>query len=115
MRIGSIVIRCHEFDQMIKFWQEALHYIPPGTGEGRLGCLVRSREQGSKSVVPGPRFLCASPQLDSPRPLVVRSERRSRSIVALGARRYPWTYRPGADFVVLQDPDGNLFCVVQRS
>jgi len=24
-----------------------------------------------------------------------------------------WRYRPGADFVVLEDPDGNLFCVVQ--
>jgi hypothetical protein len=36
-------------------------------------------------------------------------------LVALGARRYPWRYRPGADFVVLEDPDGNLFCAVQRS
>ena len=33
---------------------------------------------------------------------------------ALGARRYPWRYRTGADFVVLEDPDGNLFCVVQK-
>lgn len=36
-------------------------------------------------------------------------------LVALGARRYPWRYRPNADFVVLQDPDGNLFCVVQKA
>jgi hypothetical protein len=34
-------------------------------------------------------------------------------LVALGARRYPWRYNPEADFVVLEDPDGNLFCVVQ--
>jgi hypothetical protein len=34
--------------------------------------------------------------------------------VALDAQRYPWRYRPGADFVVLEDPDGNLFCVVQK-
>ncbi len=34
-------------------------------------------------------------------------------LVGLGARRYPWRYHPGADFVVLEDPDGNLFCVVQ--
>jgi biopolymer transport protein ExbD len=31
-----------------------------------------------------------------------------------GARRYPWRYSAGSDFVVLEDPDGNLFCVVQR-
>jgi len=34
-------------------------------------------------------------------------------LITLGATRYPWRYRPGADFVVLEDPDGNLFCVVQ--
>jgi len=31
-----------------------------------------------------------------------------------GATRYPWRYKPGDDFVVLEDPDGNLFCVVQK-
>jgi hypothetical protein len=34
--------------------------------------------------------------------------------VQLGARRYPWRYRPQADFVVLEDPGGTLFCVVQK-
>jgi hypothetical protein len=28
MRIGSIVFMCHEFDRMLAFWQEALHYVP---------------------------------------------------------------------------------------
>jgi len=30
----------------------------------------------------------------------------------LGARRVEWEYPPDADFVVLADLDGNLFCVV---
>ena len=34
-------------------------------------------------------------------------------LVKLGARQYPWRYEPDADYVVLEDPDGNLFCVVQ--
>ena len=34
-------------------------------------------------------------------------------LVTLGARRYPWRYPVDADFVVLEDPDGNLFCVVE--
>ena len=33
----------------------------------------------------------------------------------MGATRYPWRYKTGDDFVVLEDPDGNLFCVVQRN
>ena len=28
IKIGSIVIACYEFDKMLAFWQEALHYIP---------------------------------------------------------------------------------------
>ena len=34
-------------------------------------------------------------------------------LVKLGASRYPLRFKPGDDFVVLEDPDGNLFCVVQ--
>src|SRR5437773_4144366 len=32
-----------------------------------------------------------------------------------GDPRYPWRYKPGRDFVVLQDPSGNLFCVVEKA
>jgi Glyoxalase-like domain len=31
----------------------------------------------------------------------------------LGAARVPWEYSPDPDFVVLADPSGNEFCVVQ--
>ena len=34
-------------------------------------------------------------------------------MIQLGAKPYPWRYEPEADYVVLEDPDGNLFCVVQ--
>ncbi|GGK40113.1 hypothetical protein GCM10010124_36030 [Pilimelia terevasa] len=34
-------------------------------------------------------------------------------LIALGAARVDWdAYPPGADFVVLADPDGNRFCVI---
>jgi len=28
LRIGSIVIHCHEFERMTEFWQQALGYVP---------------------------------------------------------------------------------------
>ena len=34
-------------------------------------------------------------------------------LIALGATRYPRRYSPDEDFIVLEDPDGNRFCVVQ--
>jgi hypothetical protein len=36
-------------------------------------------------------------------------------LLALGAQRVPWTYPENASFVVLADPEGNLFCVVDTS
>ena len=34
-------------------------------------------------------------------------------LVEIGATRYPRRYSTGEDFIVLEDPDGNRFCVVQ--
>jgi len=28
MKIGSIVINCNEFDKMLTFWQETIHFTP---------------------------------------------------------------------------------------
>lgn len=33
-------------------------------------------------------------------------------LISLGARRVDWEYPDDADFIVLADPDGNLFCVI---
>jgi hypothetical protein len=34
-------------------------------------------------------------------------------LVGIGATRVDWDYEPAADYIVLADPDGNRFCVVQ--
>jgi hypothetical protein len=34
-------------------------------------------------------------------------------LLKLGAQHVNWRYPKGADYVVLADPDGNKFCVVQ--
>jgi catechol 2,3-dioxygenase-like lactoylglutathione lyase family enzyme len=36
-------------------------------------------------------------------------------LLKLGATRHPQEYEPDDDFVVLEDPDGNLFCVVDTT
>ena len=114
MRIGSIVIHCHEFDQMTEFWQAALRYSPrePARGgwvvlrdpEGRgpnLSLLARDRRCAKRSWL----------HLD------LYTDNRDGEVgrlLAMGAQRYPWRHRKGADFVVLEDPNGNLFCLVQK-
>ena len=36
-------------------------------------------------------------------------------LLKLGATRHPQTYDPEDDFIVLEDPDGNLFCVIDTT
>jgi catechol 2,3-dioxygenase-like lactoylglutathione lyase family enzyme len=114
LQIGSIVIRCYEFDEMMAFWQEALHYVPrypPESGwvilrdpEGRGPNIsldrVPERRSGKRGWI----------HLDLYTP---NQEEEVERLVRLGAERYPWRYKPDDDFVVLRDPDDNLFCVVQ--
>lgn len=38
-----------------------------------------------------------------------------KRLLKLGAIRHAQTYDPEDDFIVLEDPDGNLFCVVDTT
>jgi len=115
VRIGSIVMHCSEFERTVAFWQDALHYVP--REPARNGWVVLQDPEGK-----GPNLSFQARD--------TRRERRSwlhvdlyadnkdgevERLVKLGARRYPWRYRPRSDFVVLEDPGGTLFCVVQVS
>ena len=117
LRIGSIVIRCYAFERMVQFWLAALGYeqqhADPNGGFVILGDPAGTGPNVSIDAAPVRRTgkrgwlhldLYAQDQ-------AVEVER----LVQLGAGRYPWRYQPGADFVVLEDPDGNLFCVVQQN
>jgi catechol 2,3-dioxygenase-like lactoylglutathione lyase family enzyme len=115
-RIGSIVIRCREFEKMLRFWQEALHYVPKEPPKG--GWVILRDPSGR-----GPNV--SLDHVDDKRVgrrsrlhLDLYTEDQAREVerlVGLGATRYPWRYEPGADFVVLADPDDNLFCVIQAA
>ncbi|GAC1460439.1 MAG: VOC family protein [Candidatus Limnocylindrales bacterium] len=114
MRIGSVVIRCFEFDAMLAFWQAALHYVPrePPTD----GWVVLRDPAGRGPNVSLDRFPEKRTGRRSRLHLDLYTSEREGEVtrlVGLGAARYPWRYRPGDDFVVLEDPDGNLFCVIQ--
>lgn len=113
MKIGSIVFACHQFDRMLAFWQEALRYVPRDPPSDGWVVLRDPKGEGpnvSLDRVPTPRRSRSRLHLDL---YATDREAEVERLVGLGATRYPWRYKPGADFVVLEDPDGNLFCVVQ--
>jgi hypothetical protein len=116
LRIGSIVIRCFEHERMIAFWREALRYE-----------IVHASPAGNFVILGDPNGRGPNVSLDrTPEPrtgkrgwihldLYTADQRAEvERLVCAGAKRYPWRYPPTADYVVLEDPDRNLFCVVQH-
>lgn len=114
VRIGSIVVRCYEYDRMLAFWQEALHYEVGHTDPN--GGWVILRDPAGK----GPNLsLDQSPSKRTGKRswlhldlYTTNLQGEVERLLRLGATRYPWRYGPAADYVVLEDPDRNLFCVV---
>jgi len=117
MKIGSIVIRSYEFDKMLAFWQQALHYVPREPATSGSGRSSRPSGEGAEPVFE-PRFERNVPasEADCTSTCTQQSRGGSRTFnQRWGDPRYPWRYKPGRDFVVLQDPSGNLFCVVEKA
>jgi predicted enzyme related to lactoylglutathione lyase len=113
IRVGSIVIRVDDLERQTEFWTAVLDYLPrdddsedfrllrPRDGVGPNVSLDRVR---STLQVP-PRI-----HLD----LYAEDQAAEvRRLIALGATEVHWDKRPlDADYVILADPEGNRFCVV---
>jgi Glyoxalase-like domain len=112
MKIGSIVIDCNDFDRMSVFWRDALRYVPREPAEDDWVVL---RDPDGRSVnvslqqVPEEASGKNRLHLDL---YTNDQEREVERLLEIGATRYPRTPEPDEDFIVLEDPEGNLFCVV---
>lgn len=114
--MGSIVIRVDDLARQKAFWTAALDYVArddhpddfvllrPRDGRGPNISLDRVRSE----VHLPPRI-----HLD------LYAEDQAAEIdrlIGLGASRVDWKGRPpDADYVILEDPEGNRFCVVDAS
>jgi hypothetical protein len=114
MHVGSVVIDCNDFPRMLAFWQQALRYVPRDAPEE--GWVVLRDPDGvrvnvSLQKVPEPRTGKNRLHLDL---YTDRQQEEVERLLALGATRHPRPPEPGDDFVLLQDPEGNVFCVVDK-
>jgi predicted enzyme related to lactoylglutathione lyase len=113
IRVGSIVIRVDDLARQTQFWTEALHYVPrdetsddfvllrPPDSVGPNVSLDRAR-----STVHLPPRIHLDLYADDQAAEVAR-------LVGLGATEIHWDKRPpDADYVILEDPEGNRFCVI---
>jgi hypothetical protein len=99
---------------MLAFWQSALGYVPQSPPED--GWVILTDPTGK-----GPNI--SLDRVERPPPLgdVSRvhldfytddGKGEVERLLGLGATRYEREASPDDDFVVLVDPDGNRFCVV---
>ena len=115
IRVGSIVIRVDDLDRQAEFWRQVLGYerkidrhdfvlLAPTDGNGPNVSLDAMR---SEAQTP-PRIhldLYADDQASE-----------VQRLIGLGATEVHWERRPpDADYVILADPEGNRFCVIDAS
>jgi Glyoxalase-like domain len=103
--VGSIVIRCRRFDEMLaqRPPQDGWVILTDPSGKGPNISLDRCED-------PPPLGETSRVHIDF---YTDDSEREVERLLSLGATRYEREARPDDDFVVLVDPDGNRFCVVE--
>ena len=113
LRIGSIVLRVDDLERQTEFWEAALGY-------------VRREETSDDFVLLRPRDgIGPNLSLDLARSTVQLPPRihldlyaedqagEVERLKALGATEVHWDKRPpDADYVILADPEGNRFCVI---
>ncbi|UCH38322.1 MAG: VOC family protein [Candidatus Bathyarchaeota archaeon] len=100
---------------MVTFWQEALHYLPRAPAkDGR----VVLQDPAKRSMNVSLNQISEKPRMRNWIHLDLYTSNREGEVnrlIRIGATRHPQTYEPDDDFIVLEDPDGNLFCVVNKN
>ena len=105
LRIGSVVLNVRDLQRAGSFWGQALGYSPRPSNPA---FLAPEQPDGVRVHLDEDDAMHLDLWADDEAEQLAEVER----LVALGAVRVDWTYPADADFVVLADPDGNLFCVI---
>ncbi len=117
LRIGSIVLRVDDVRRQTEFWQAALGYVRRDDGTSDDFVLL-----GPPDGV-GPHLsldqVRSALQIPPRLHLDLYTDDQAREVtrlIALGATEIHWDKRPpDADYVILADPEGNRFCVVDTA
>ena len=114
LRIGSIVLRVDDLERQAEFWSGALGYVRRGAGDSDDFVLLRPRDGNGPNV----SLDCHRSRLENPPRIHLDLYTDDQAgevarLISLGATEVHWDKRPAdADYVILADPEGNRFCVV---
>jgi predicted enzyme related to lactoylglutathione lyase len=116
LRVGSIVIRVDDLRRQAAFWTAALGYVAREdvSAPGADFALLRPPDRNgpnvsldrARSEVHVPPRIHLDLYADDQAAEVER-------LKSLGATEVHWDNRPAdADYVIMEDPEGNRFCVI---
>ncbi|MEU9882276.1 VOC family protein [Streptomyces phaeochromogenes] len=119
LKIGSMVLGVEDVRRAAAFWTEALGYVPREEPEDDWVVLVPAQGTGPQLAL----GLSETAAQEHPRVHLdlyagdaADQAAEVERLVSLGAQRVDWDLYPeDPDFVVLADPDGNRFCVIDTS
>lgn len=113
LEIGAIVWGVQDVARAVAFWSAALDYTLKAPASEDWAMLV------PKDGKPGVQLSLS--KVSSPKPrrhhmdlFTTDQQAEVARLLELGAARKDWDYPEACDYVVLKDPEGNPFCVVQR-
>lgn len=115
LEIGSIVWGVRDVPRAIAFWRAALDYVPKRPPGEDWAILVPRSGVGQQMAI---TIVSSDPRDHQRHHLDLYASDQQAEVdrlIGLGATRVDWRYPEGADYVVLADPDGNSFCVIQKN
>lgn len=121
LSIGTVVVGVGDLHRAVGFWMQALNYVPRNELEvdDDFVVLVPATGRGTHlalDVSETPVQLYPRIHLDLYARDAADQAAEVERLVALGATRVDWDrYPTDPDFVVLADPEGNRFCVIDTS
>ena len=114
LRVGSIVWGVRDVPGAIRFWSEALDYRSRDEEPSDDWAILAPREgHGPQLAITEVASLAGTHQRHHLDLYAFDQAEEVERLVSIGATRVDWEYEPDADYIVLADPDGNRFCVVQ--
>jgi Glyoxalase-like domain len=121
LSIGTVVMGVEHFGRAVAFWTEALDYVPkrPITPDDDFMILVPRAGAGAHlalDVSESPVQTYPRVHLDLYAGDAADQAAEVERLIALGATRVEWDrYPEHPDFVVMADPEGNRFCIIDTS
>jgi len=113
IRVGSIVIRVDDLERQKGFWTAALDYVAR-EGDDDTFALLHPRDGVGPNV--SLDRVHAAVQVPPRIHLDLYADDQAAEVerlIGLGATEIHWDKRPpDADYVILADPEGNRFCVI---